>query len=309
MAFRGCTPPLVVCYSMGMSENKTTKTHRRPVAVASTVLVGGIIVSLWFNLKAISLEPNAEAGAYVSGILWPLGLLLAIELLIHTPWRKGATDTLIKVAVLVLVAGVAAWISYWHGAHVLAHWSYDTVGQHVGPLVPDAAMALATLALQRVGQARRLATEDVAMATPVATPLTVANVLEAKDQATLANWMAEVTDGQPATAEPTLEDDWASLERDFDEELAAMTEAAKSAPEPTAPPAQDETTPEPVAPAVQLTTVPAEAAKRITEALAENPKAAATALAADLVAAGLASSDRTGRRYVAAIKNNTARVS
>jgi len=288
----------------------TPKTHRRPVAVASTVLVGGILVSLWFNLKAISLEPNAEAGAYVSGILWPVALLVSIELLIHTPWRKGWADTLTKGAVLVLVAGVAAWISYWHGVHVLDSWGYDQIGMRVGPVVPDAAMALATLALQRVGQARRLATQDVAMATPApVAKLDVATVLEAKDQATLANWMAEVTPGQPATAEPTLEEDWASLERDFDRELEEMTEAAQRRQERPEEPAHDETPAKPEAPSVKLTTVPEDAAKRIRAALDEDPNLAATTLAADLVAAGLASSDRTGRRYVAAIKNGTAAVS
>jgi hypothetical protein len=115
----------------------------------------------------------------------------------------------------------------------------------------------------------------------------------------------------------SLASDWDGLE----EELASYvaTEQAKPvsappAPEPEAAP-EPESVPEPAQPAQDratvstLTKVPAEAAKRITEALEEDPKATAAAIARDLVAAGLAESDRSGRRYVAAVKNGTARVS
>lgn len=283
-----------------MSENKTPKSYRRPVIVASTVLVGGIIVSLWFNLKAISLEPNAETGAYVSGLLWPLGLLLAIELLIHTPWRKGWADSMTIIGVLVLVAGVAAWISYGHGVHVLDHWGYDTIGQHVGPLVPDAAMAMATLALQRVGQARRLATAEagpLATNAPVAkAKATVMDALEARDQATINRMMAEATAADPL-AGPSLDEDWGNLE----DEVAAWVAEAKEAP------AAAETESATEAPAeagpVKLTKVPAAAAEMITELLQTMPAGA------DLdgkVAAEHGTSPRTARRWRGAVANGTA---
>jgi hypothetical protein len=283
----------VVCYSLGMSENETP-TYRRPAAVATTVLVLGTAASLAINAKAISLTPNPEGGAYVSGLAWPLALLLVIELMIHTPWMSNKRDAWTKGAALVIVGGVAAWISYWHGVHVLAHWSYDEVGQHAGPLVADVAMAVATLALNRIGHAKRMA-KNVAVATVATPPAPVATVASAEDVATA-----------------DLANDWAGLE----DEVAAYVAAEQARPV-SAPPAietAETTAPEPAEEPAQtaatttLTKVPAEAAKRIQAALEANPKATAVSIAADLVEAGLADSPRSGRRYVAAVKNGTARL-
>lgn len=268
-----------------MSENETPKTYRRPVFMASTVLVGGIAVSLWFNLKAISLDPAAGGGAYASGILWPLFLLVSIELLIHTPWRKAKADTAIKAAVLVFVAGVAAWISYWHGVHVLDSWSYDEIGKRLGPIVPDAAMALATLALQRVVQAKRVA-KDAATG-HVAAPSAGQVAAEAKPEpVATAGPMAEI--GQ----------DWAGLEAELDE----MVAAARTAPEPTPAP---EPEPKPTA-AVKLTTVPASAAEMIRAGLeAGIPVAELDAK----VAAEHGKEARSARRWRGAVVNGSARLS
>jgi hypothetical protein len=301
---------------MGMSENATAnapKSYARPVIVATTVLVLGTAASLAINAKAISLTDGAEAGAYVSGLAWPLALLLVIELMIHTPWADNWRDRLTKAAALAIVGGIAAWISYWHGVHVLDHWNYDAVSQHVGPLVADVAMAVATLALNRIGQAKRLANLEVANPAPLASGQSapVANPV--------ATPPAPVANPAPASGqELSLEADWATLEADLDADLEAMinasrTEAPSNAPASPAPTTegQDEA-PEAAAQApttAPLTTVPQAAADAIRAALQANPKAPATTVAADLVAAGLASSDRTGRRYVAAVKNGTAQVS
>jgi hypothetical protein len=139
-----------------------TKSYRRPLAVATTVLVGGIAASLAGNLQAINLKDAAPGiGSYVSAILWPLFLFGAIEVMLHTPWISGWRDGLTRWAGLLSVAGVAFWISYWHMAHVLAAYGYDAVSAHAGPLAVDLTMAMATLALNRVGQARTVDLEPV----------------------------------------------------------------------------------------------------------------------------------------------------
>jgi len=282
------------------------KSYRRPVLVASTVLLLGGGASLALNIKAISLNPAAELGAYASGIGWPLALLLAIELLIHTPWAKGRMDSWTKVGVLVLVAGVAAWISYWHGAHVLAHWGYDEVGRYAGPLVPDAAMALATLALQRVAEARRAAKALVATTPTVANHAVAILETLATGQHVAAEGVA--TEATAGGQEMDLATDWATLESDLDAEMAAMVAAGQTAdpkPEPEA--ATDETTD---AAPVRLTSVPALAAKRIQEALDAGASGSdLVALDAALADEGLAGSARTARRWRAAVANQTARVS
>jgi hypothetical protein len=132
------------------------KTYRRALVVATIVLVGGIVASLAGNLQAINLgDAQPGIGAYVSAVLWPLFLFGAIEVMLHTPWVSSWRDGLTKWAGLLGVAFVSFWISYWHMAHVLHSYGYDSVSSHAGPLAVDITMAMATLALNRVGQARR----------------------------------------------------------------------------------------------------------------------------------------------------------
>lgn len=144
-----------------------TKNYRRSAGVATLVLAGGVLASLAGNLQAINLDNQTPGvGAYVSAVLWPLWLFGTVELLIHTPWLSNWRDRLTKGAVVILVAGVAAWVSYWHLANVLSHYGYDVASRYAGPLAIDAAMVLAALALDRVGQARR-AVRPVDMAIPM----------------------------------------------------------------------------------------------------------------------------------------------
>jgi len=277
----------------------STKAHRRPAVIATVVLILGIAASLGGNLQAINLgDAKPGAGAYISALFWPLALFLAIEIMLHTPWVNSWRDALTKWVGLVGVAGLALWISYGHLLHVLAAYGYDTVSSHVGPLAIDGLMAMATLALNRIGQARD---------GHVATPMTVlASAAATVASATVDTIETLATGEMPATAEPTRADDWPSLEEDRDRELAEMPPAGK-APEVPAPPAEEA----PAGPvAVKLTTVPALAAKRITEALESGATAAQlTALDAALADEGLAGSARTARRWRAAVANGTARVS
>ena len=135
-----------------------SKIHRRPTAVATAVLVTGILASLAGNLQAINLDNAAPGvGAHISAVFWPTMLFGTVELLIHVPWLANWRDRLTKGGVLILVAAVAGWVSYWHLANVLSHYGYDVASRYAGPLAVDAAMVLAALALNRVGQARRAA--------------------------------------------------------------------------------------------------------------------------------------------------------
>jgi hypothetical protein len=134
----------------------TKPMHTRAAKVATTVLVLGIFASLAGNLQAIYLD-NAMpgVGAIVSAGLWPLLVLGMVELLLHTPWLANWRDHLTKLATVLLVVAVAAWVSYWHLANVLSHYGYDVASRYAGPLAIDAAMVLAALALNRIGLARR----------------------------------------------------------------------------------------------------------------------------------------------------------
>jgi hypothetical protein len=154
--------------------SKHTKTHRRPAAVATVTLLGGITASLAGNLQAINLGSHTPGiGAYISATIWPLTLLAVVEVLIHTPWMRNWRDGLTKAVAVSLVGAMAAYISYFHLAHTLSAYGYDVASRYAGPLAIDAAMVMATLALNRVGHARRAA---------LAPPVQVASVQPAPVQ-------------------------------------------------------------------------------------------------------------------------------
>jgi hypothetical protein len=180
------------------------KTHRRAAWVATLTLALGIVTSLGGNLQAINLggrEPGV--GAYISAVFWPLALFAAIEVMLHTPWLASRRDNLTKWVGLASVAGMAAYVSYGHMVHVLLAYGYDKPSGHFGPLAVDGLMAMCTLALNRVGQARRAPV-------PVATPDLDAEAME------LADAVANPDEPSPPSAYAPLanrnERDWVSLD-------------------------------------------------------------------------------------------------
>lgn len=135
------------------------KTHRRAIIVSTSVLIAGVAASLAGNLQAINLDNHRPGiGAYISAVIWPVFLFASIEVLLHTPWLANWRDRLTKGMAVAMVGGVAAYVSYFHLANVLSSYGYDVASRYAGPLAIDACMAMATLALNRVGQARRAAT-------------------------------------------------------------------------------------------------------------------------------------------------------
>lgn len=132
------------------------KLHSRAGRLAMTGLAGGILASLAMNLQAINLgQDSPGVGAYVSAVIWPSALFVAIEIMLHTPWLSSMRDGLTKWIGLSGVAAMSAWISYWHGVHVLQAYHYDAAGAHFGPIAVDLMMTMSALALNRVGRARR----------------------------------------------------------------------------------------------------------------------------------------------------------
>jgi len=139
--------------------------HTRAAFVATVTLIGGVTASLAGNVQAINLDNHQPGvGATISAVVWPLALFLSVEMLLHTPWLNNWRDHLTKLATVAIVAGMAAYISYFHLAHVLSSYGYDVASRYAGPLAIDAAMVMAALALNRVGHARK--GQDVPAAAP-----------------------------------------------------------------------------------------------------------------------------------------------
>lgn len=263
------------------------KSYRRPKVVAGTVLGAGLLASIAGNVQSIILtDATPSVGSMISALWWPAILFGMIELAIHTPWGKTPLWLTVQWSGSVVIGGVAFYISYFHLAHVLSSYGYDTVSRYAGPVAVDVAMGVATLAMNRIG---------VAMATGRTEVATLATDAGHEELATVV-------------ATDDLASDWADLENDLDAELADM--AAGRTSEPLAAPDMV-VRPEPAAaPAEVTTTVPELAAKRIQEALdAGATKAELAALDAALADEGLAGSARTARRWRTAVTKGTARVS
>ncbi len=183
---------------------RAPKLHQRAGRLAMTGLAGGIVASLAMNLQAINLgQDEPGVGAYVSAVIWPSALFVVIEIMLHTPWRFSARDALTKWAGLLAVAGMSAWISYWHGVHVLAAFHYDTESAHFGPIAVDLTMTMSALALNRVGQARRVETPAVAETREISeTPVAEMNTASAETDGNLWDRIAAETAGMDAPSSP-----------------------------------------------------------------------------------------------------------
>lgn len=276
-------------------------TYRRPTFVATAVLTTGVLASLAGNLQAINLDNAAPGvGAHISAVFWPVILFGTVELLIHTPWLANWRDRLTKASVVLLVAGVAAWVSYWHLANVLSHYGYDMASRYAGPLAIDAAMVLATLALNRVGHARRGQVANVQDIADVATGQqivaigrTVSNDQGELDMAkttwkdtrvSLANVSQEIGRAQVENEA----DMWARLEQDFQDNPAPVS------PAPIVRPEVPEVAPEPRTGKSRLSADDSEAARR--EALTDRQAGLMAGAISDRLADKYRVSARTIRR-------------
>jgi len=104
----------------------------------------------------------------------PLALLLTVELISRIPTRGGAASVA-RMAATAVIAGIAAWVSYWHMAGVAAEYGETGAAPYLLPLSVDGLIVVASVSLVEIGaRIRALTAVDlVAVATvpaPVAVP-------------------------------------------------------------------------------------------------------------------------------------------
>jgi hypothetical protein len=128
-------------------------------------MLGGACTSVAANVAHVYVTPRGavhgwtpEPGAVLAAIVWPLALLGASEVLARKRWAHRWTRVLGTVSVLV-VAIVAAVISYQHLHDLLFHYGESQLSATIGPLGIDGLMLVCSVAL-------------VAADTPVHTPCT-----------------------------------------------------------------------------------------------------------------------------------------
>lgn len=94
----------------------------------------------------------------VGSAVWPIGLLLSVEVLSRVRWAPGFWWALARYGGAGTVAVGSAVISYGHLHEVLIAWDYEPLGAAVGPLVLDGLMVVSGFALLAMSRSREATT-------------------------------------------------------------------------------------------------------------------------------------------------------
>src|SRR2546430_10553780 len=132
---------------------------RRIRVPARMTLVLGAAASIAANVL------HARDNLVSQGIAaWPpLALLLTVELVSRVPvHRRGLA--VIRIGATTAIAGIAAWVSYWHMAGVTARYGESPVSAHLMPLCVDGLVVAASISL--VELAGRIRALDAAATQP-----------------------------------------------------------------------------------------------------------------------------------------------
>lgn len=120
-------------------------------AIAWLSFLLGIGVSIAGNIGHAASD-GMKPGEWAGAAFWPMALMLTIEILTRVRWQPGKRWTAARVAGLVLVALVAAVLSYRHLAGLMTYWGEDWANAHLGPLAVDGLMLVAATALLSISK-------------------------------------------------------------------------------------------------------------------------------------------------------------
>jgi hypothetical protein len=117
-------------------------------------------------------DPNPIAQAIAA---WPpLALLLTVELISRVPVHRRSLAA-VRLGATAAIAGIAAWVSYWHMAGVAARYGETGAAPYLLPLSVDGLVVVASVSLVELAGRLRSPQEDQvqmerAAADSVATP-------------------------------------------------------------------------------------------------------------------------------------------
>jgi DNA-binding CsgD family transcriptional regulator len=151
-------------------------------AYAGTVL--GAVTSVAANIADAYVAPKTwhptqpgqawspDLGAVLGSVFWPLALLVASETLARKRWA-GPRSRAVGAAAVLLVALVAAVISYQHLHGLLQHYQETDLSAALGPLAVDGLMIVCSLALVSADAPTVRLEPDASTAHPVPSSPTV----------------------------------------------------------------------------------------------------------------------------------------
>ncbi|MFG1609505.1 DUF2637 domain-containing protein [Actinoplanes sp. NPDC049265] len=122
----------------------------------------GIVASLAGNVLHAADNPVSKAISAWS----PLALLLAVELISRIPARRGPMSVA-RLAATAVIAGIAAWVSYWHMAGVAARYGETGASAYLLPFSVDGLIVVASISLVEIGGRIRAFASPAPAAPPV----------------------------------------------------------------------------------------------------------------------------------------------
>lgn len=146
-------------------------------AIAWLSFTLGIAVSIAGNIGHAASD-GMKPGEWAGAAFWPLALMLTIEILTRVRWQPERRWTVARFAALVLVAMVAAVLSYRHLAGLMTYWGEDWTNAHLGPLAVDGLMLIAATALLSISKERAVVqpeTTQVLVSAPEQGPVSTAS--------------------------------------------------------------------------------------------------------------------------------------
>src|SRR3954465_11771681 len=120
------------------------------------VLLLGVAASVVANVLHAVDNPISQCIA-----AWPpLALLLTVELISRIPVHSRLL-AVARVIATAVIAGIAAWVSYWHMAGVAARYGESGASPYLLPVSVDGLIVVASVSLVEIsGRIRELAAAD-----------------------------------------------------------------------------------------------------------------------------------------------------
>ena len=115
----------------------------------------GVAASVAANVLHAMPNPIAKAIA-----AWPpLALLLTVELISRVPVHRRSLAA-VRLAATAAIAGIAAWVSYWHMAGVAARYGEAGAAPYLLPMSVDGLVVVASVSLVELAGRIRAAHQD-----------------------------------------------------------------------------------------------------------------------------------------------------
>jgi hypothetical protein len=131
-----------------------------------TTLVLGVSASVAANILHANPNPISQS---ISA--WPpLALLLTVELVSRVPVHRRSL-AVIRLLATTVIAGIAAWVSYWHMQGVAARYGETDASPYLLPISVDGLIVVASICL--VELAGRIREHETDRPMPVAAPAVV----------------------------------------------------------------------------------------------------------------------------------------